>query len=128
MHRIAILCALGTDQARKAIKSLEDELTAQGFDVRFRESHEAEVTDILSVDLLILGSQGGATLHPDFEEIRRALTGMNLAGRLAGLVDFGGGSPAAFRDALKDTDIEIFEEELDLTGDPDVKAVRGWGW
>ena len=126
MYRLAILCAVETEGTRKAIQTLTEEFSSHEIEVRFRESQEARVPDILAVDLLVLGSQDSSSLHPDFAEIRRALSGMNLAGRMAGLLDFGNGSTEEFRKALKDTDIDIFKEELELTDNHDNAVIRGW--
>ena len=70
--------------------------------------------------LLILGSgpAGEVPIHSDFAEILRALSGITLAGRVAGVFSTAGEPTlAAFREALQDCELELPERNfLNLSG------------
>ena len=115
MRRAAIIYAPGDG----AIAALAAEL-ARAFDpgeyeVRLKQAGEAHLPDLAAAEVILLGSQpeGRSAVHPEFAEIVRALRGINLAGRAAGLFAVGSRKTAeALRKALKDTDVEMAAEDL----------------
>jgi len=79
---------------------------------------ESGIPDVLASDVLVFAVDGEKIdpAETDFREMFRAFEGINLAGKFAGLISLDGNdSPSVFRAALKDTDIDIFEEVLDVS-------------
>jgi flavodoxin len=104
-------------------------LDRRRFQVTVRPAADAAIPDLSTADLVLLGSspQGRAALHPDFAEILRALSGINLAGRVAGVFAAGSDAPlAAWKKALKDCDIRLEPENLLRADGADAKALAGW--
>ena len=89
------------------------------------------IPDVLASDIIIFGLAGGKDLNPgesDFAEMFRAFAGINLAGKFAGLLSLDeNASPAVFKEALKDTDIDIFNEELPVSS-LNIKRARLRSW
>lgn len=89
------------------------------------------IPDVLASDIILFGL-AGQEVEPggsDFKEMFRAFSGINLAGKFAGLISIDdNSSPAVFREALKDTDIDIFTEELAVSLQNIRRArIRPWG-
>jgi len=82
-----------------------------------KPAEESGIPDVLASDVLVFALDGEKIdpAETDFREMFRAFHGINLAGKFAGLISLDGNdSPSVFRDALKDTDIDVFAEVLDI--------------
>jgi flavodoxin len=127
MFRAAVIfapAALGP-LAEKIAASLD----RKRFQVSVKPAAEASIPDLAAADLVLLGSsaQGRASLPPEFAEILRSLSGINLAGRVGGVFASGSDAPlAAWKKALKDCDLRLGQENLLRADDADAKALAAW--
>ena len=128
MFRAAVIYAPSSreDVAERISASLD----RKRFRVSVKPAGQASIPDLAAADLVLLGSsaqaQGRAALPAEFAEILRALSGINLAGRVAGIFAAGGDAPlAAWKKALKDCGIRLDDNLLRVDG-ADPKALSGW--
>jgi flavodoxin len=126
MFRVAVIYAPAALQA--AAERIADSLDRQRFRVLVKPADQASVPDLAAADLVLLGSsaQGRAALPAEFAEIVRALSGIDLSGRVAGVFAAGSDAPlAAWKKALKDSGIRL-EESLLRSDGTDAKALGAW--
>ena len=130
MHRITILFAPDEEGYRTPAETLGQAFSRLGLDVVVKAAGEARFPDILASDIVIFGSEvvGSGALHPHFGEIVRTFEGVNLAGRLSGFLCYeNNGASSLFRDALRDTDISFFQEDLVIRSDETSdKRIEAW--
>jgi flavodoxin len=115
MFRAAVIYAPASQPMQSLAERVAAALDRRRFVVTLKPAAQAAITDLSASDLLLLGAapEGKATVHPDFAELLRALAGINLAGRVAGLfTPAGEASLQALKRALKDTDIQLEPENL----------------
>jgi len=127
MLRAAVIYAPAALQA--AAERISGSLDRKRFRVSVKLAGEATIPDLAAADLVLLGSsaQGRAALPPEFAEILRALAGINLAGRVAGVFAEGSDAPlAAWKKALKDSGILLQPENLLRCDGADAKALSAW--
>ena len=130
MYHLTILYAPDTKDTRSAANSIADAFKRENLDVKVRPAREGGIPDVLASDIVIFGLDG-KDLKPAntaFAEMFRAFKGINLAGKLSGLISFNkNNSPEIFRKALKDSDIEILDDVLSLaTRSIDGKKIKSW--
>jgi flavodoxin len=126
MLRAAVIYAPAALQA--AAERVSASLDRKRFRVSVKPAGEAAVPDLAAADLVLLGSsaQGRAALPREFAEIVRALAGINLAGRVAGVFAEGSdASLAAWKKALRDSGIRL-EESLLRSDQADPRALSAW--
>jgi flavodoxin len=126
MFRAAVIYAPAALQA--AAERIADSLDRQRFRVLVKPADQASIPDLAAADLVLLGSsaQGRAALPAEFAEIVRALSGIDLGGRVAGVFAAGSDAPlAAWKKALKDSGIRL-EENLLRSDGADSKTLSGW--
>ena len=95
MYRVAVLFAPASLAA--LAEAVAGGFAKRKFEVRATAMSGADVSYLNAADVVVLvagaGEGGGAAgpraPHGDFDETRRALNGMNLAGRVAGIVAVG---------------------------------------
>lgn len=129
MFRAVVLYAPAGDAMRSLAERIAGGLDRKRFAVKVKAASAAAVSDPTAVDLVLLGSEpkGRTALHPDFSELVRALAGINLAGRVAGLFAAGGDAPlAALKKALKDTDIHLEPEGMLRADQADARRLSAW--
>ena len=129
MFRAAVLYAPEGDAMRSLAERIAGGLDRKRFAVTVKAASAAAVSDLAAADLVLLGSEpkGRTALHPDYSELARALAGINLAGRVAGLFAAGGDAPlAALKKALKDTDIQLEPEGLLRADQADARRLSAW--
>jgi hypothetical protein len=117
MFRAAVIYAPADAPMQGLAERVAAALDHRRFAVALKPAAQAAIPDLAACDLLLIGAapQGRAAVHPDFAELLRALTGVNLAGRVAGLfTPAGEASLQAIRKALKDTDIRLEPQNLFL--------------
>mgnify|MGYP000066165156 CR=1 FL=1 len=115
MLRAAVIYAPDEAPMRDLAQRVAAALDRGRFVVVVKPAAQAAIPDLAASDLVLLGSaaQGAAAVHSDFAELLRALSGVNLAGRVAGLFSSGGEAALlALKKALKDTDIHLAAENL----------------
>jgi hypothetical protein len=120
MFRAAVIYAPADPPMQSLAERVAASLDRGHFAVTLKPAAQAAIPDLSASDLVLLGSapEGRAAVHPDFTELLRALAGVNLAGRVAGLfTPAGEGTLQALKKALKDTDIHLQPENLVLAGE-----------
>jgi hypothetical protein len=108
MFRAAVIYAPAA--LRAAADRIAAALDRKRFKVSLKAAREASLPDLAAADLVLLGSsaQGRTALPQEFAEILRALPGVNLAGRVAGVFAEGSDAPlAAWKKALQDSGIRL---------------------
>jgi len=87
--------------------AIEKELRKASFQVSRKNAAETTIPMVNAADILIFGIHG-TQLPPEFSEINRAFTGINLAGRTGALfVDASESAAGSLKEMLKDTDINL---------------------
>ena len=127
MFRAAVIYAPAALEA--VAERISASLDRKRFQVSLKPAEQASIPDLAAADLVLLGSsaKGRAALPSEFAEILRALSGINLAGRVAGVFAAGGDAPlAAWKKALKDSGIRLEAENLLQSDGADPKALSGW--
>ena len=121
MYRAVIIYAPDDEQMGGLARRVESSLDRDSFEVETKIAGQAAIPDLAAADLIILGSRAAAEdpIHSDFSEILRALSGITLAGRVAGVFSAAGVSTlAAFRRALQDCELALPERNfLNLSGE-----------
>jgi hypothetical protein len=110
MFRVAVIYAPNDEAMRSLAERIAGSLDRKRFTAKVKPAAKAAVSDLAAADLVLLGAaaRGRGSLHPDFTELARSLTGISLAGRVAGLFATEGEGPlAALKRALRDTDIRL---------------------
>ena len=130
MYRLVILYAPDTSDLSGPLAALGRSLERPDVEVNVKAASQALFPDVLAADMALFcsGDCKEHSAHPDFSEMVRAFTGVNFAGKFAGLISFKGNqSPHLFRQSLKDTGIEVHTEDLDLDGDQaERKTLQNW--
>ena len=104
-------------------------LDRKRFRTTLRPASEASITDFSAADLVLLGSssKGRSGLPEDFAEILRALAGINLAGKVAGVFASGSDAPlTAWKKALKDSEIRLEANSLLRADTAEAAALTEW--
>lgn len=128
MFRAVVIYAPSDEAMRSLAERIAGCLDRKRFSVKVKPAAEAAASDLAAADLLLLGGapKGRSPLHPEFGELARALAGMNLAGRVAGLFAAEAEGPlAALRKALKDTEVRLPADgslRADLANDRELTA------
>jgi flavodoxin len=126
MFRAAVIYAPAALEA--AAERISASLDRKRFQVSVKPADQATIPDLAAADLVLLGSsvQGRGALPKEFAEILRALAGINLAGRVAGIFAAGSDAPlAAWKKALKDCGIRL-EDKLLRSDGADPRALSAW--
>ena len=126
MFRAAVIYAPASQPMQSLAERVAAALDRRRFAVNIKPASRASVPDLSASDLLLLGAapEGKAAVHPEFSELLRALSGINLAGRVAGLfTPAGEATLQALKKALKDTDVLLNPENL-LSAD-EVRGAKG---
>ena len=130
MTRTVIIYAPDEEALRNPVEEMTDHLETNKHHVIVKTAKETHMPDLAAANIVLLGSKpsGSTPLHPEFKEIVRALKGINLAGRTAGLFSCGEeGSIAAFQKALEDCNIDVCNHELHLReGKTDSGRIIEW--
>ena len=115
MHRVLMLYAPRDGSARDSMEKVSACFESERFVTHVRSAHGSSVADICASDILIIGvrTEDGIAVPPDFVDISRALAGINLAGRMAGIVSIGSQrGVAGFETMLRDSEIGIVSRSL----------------
>jgi hypothetical protein len=115
MFRAAVIYAPAGQPMQSLAERVAAALDRRRFAVTLKPASQATIPDLSASDLLLLGAapEGKAAVHPEFADLLRALAGINLAGRVAGLfTPAGEATLQALKKALKDTDVLLAPESL----------------
>ncbi len=96
---------------------------------RKKSGNKASIVDINASEIVIFAStsNGRGGVNDNFRDIVRALSGVNLAGRLLGIISFDGEDTyKAIKDIFKDTCINYFEEPFPHDGERNLQLVKNW--
>jgi flavodoxin len=129
MVRAVILYAPKEDAIVKTAGIMEKAFDKKVFSVKSTDAQTGSITSIAAADLIVVGTGKGPSgpYHPDFQEIVRALEGINLAGRVCAF--FAVNSDQAideFRAAFKATGAKVFTEPLLVKSEPQADQVKSW--
>ena len=119
MYHVGILYAPYDEFNKSIIDIIKNSINLHEFDIRVKKAADAAMPDIAASDIIILASSGDDTVpvHKDYMEIVRALSGVNLSGRLVGVVTFGMDKTQKFlKDVLKDTGAVYYKDGLNIKG------------
>jgi flavodoxin len=115
MIKILILYAPQDSGMKKFVDALQKAFPGKEFMVSVKSSSKAQIPDIAAADAAIFGSKGNSaiSIHTDYKELLRAFGGVNLSGRSVGFfIEKDTSTFEDFSNALKESDIAIFEEPL----------------
>jgi len=129
MERAIILYAPDEDKLKNASERIQRTLVNEKYEVEVKAAKNSSIVDITASDIVIVGfNDAKSRVHPDFKAIDKALTGINLAGRVAGFFTFDTADAMVhFRKSFHDSDIIIFETPLILgPGDDGAKGILNW--
>jgi len=129
MNRVIILYAPDTPELAQAADKIKRALASEDFTVEIKTSKQCSIQDLAANDLVIAGFRDAKKWpHPDFAEINRALSGINLAGRIAGVFGMDtDGMIENFRKSFNDSDITIFDDALTVGNrEQDIKLMSAW--
>ncbi|RKX81082.1 MAG: hypothetical protein DRP57_12305 [Spirochaetes bacterium] len=111
MYHVGILYSPYDDLHRSIVDIIRENIDSGKYDTRVKRAEEAVMPDIAASDIIILVSSDSE----DYKEIIRALKGINLSGRLAGIVAFNSEKiKHIFEDALKYTGAVCYGEILNI--------------
>jgi flavodoxin len=129
MNRVIILYAPDIPELKQASDRLKKAFAAEDFHAETKPSKYSSIQDLAASDIILAGFRDAKKCtHPDFAEISRALSGINLAGRIAGAfaVDTDG-IMNQFKKTFGDSDVTIHDEALSVDNrDGDVKQMNLW--
>ncbi|HRY81483.1 MAG TPA: hypothetical protein P5117_09125 [Spirochaetia bacterium] len=107
----------------QAARDMERLAEAAGAAVRLRTASTVTVSEVLASRLFVFGAH--APDSPSYAELRRLFRGINLAGRRAAFFGPPGSKGvAALKASLKDSDISLTGQDLDVGSGP--AAVAAW--
>jgi len=130
MHNVLVLYAPDTEGARRAVARLTAAFDASLFTVTARPAGTSHIPNIAAADIVLFATESGSSkgLHPDWDELVRAFSGVNLAARMGAIISLGEGAGASgMRRALRDTEMTLLGEEpvLSKVSDADLRRWVG---
>ncbi len=133
MYHCTVIYAPAQGEISKIVDTVKESLDKRKYSISVKEAAHASIPDIAAADLILLGSgpqgEGQGSIHSDFSEIIRALKGVNLAGRVAGIFATESEKTLAdFKNALKDSDVTLNKENLFFVegNKIDKKLIKKW--
>jgi flavodoxin len=130
IKRVVIIYAPDDEIVQQSAVTIKSIFINEKYSVTIKQARDAHMPDFAGVDIVILGSkkENKKSIHSDFTEIVRALKGINLAGRIAGIFSFDTEETVDdFIKVLHDSDITIFEKGLLISdGKIDTKVITDW--
>ena len=129
MVRALIVFAPATPVFLDIAERIEAELNREDFSVIIKPAAAATIPDIAASDLILFGSakDDKTAVHTDFSEINRALAGINLAGRIAGLFALNSAETIEkFKSMLEDSEITVLKEALIFDSSISNEVIKNW--
>jgi flavodoxin len=130
MKRVVIIYAPDEEIVQQSAVAIKSTFVNEKYSVTIRQARDAHMPDFAGAEIVILGSkkEDKRSIHTDFTEIIRALKGINLAGRIAGIFSFDTEETEKdFVKALHDSEINIFAKGLLIKdGTIDTKVIKEW--
>jgi hypothetical protein len=113
MYQALIIYAPDQTGVEKLAVEIQAHCEKKKVRVQTKAAKEARIPDLAAADLVFIGSdsQGGRPVHPDFAELNRSLSGVNLTPRVAGVFTAKDEpSLKAVRKILADSEIDLSVE------------------
>ena len=114
MYNVLILWAPDAAETRRIVEAVRASFNDGSFKTTAKKAIESSIMDIVAADMVIFGvrKSGAAEVPPEFSDLMRIFRGVTLAGRTAGVFSTGSEKASSrIRKSLKDTEIELFEED-----------------
>lgn len=128
--RLAILHAPSDGPVSAVVKALAAAFDKRTFKISTHPAASSDISAINAADVVVLVDtpRAGGKVHPEYTEYVRAFKGINLAGRVIGLVLVGGGATkSGFKSALKDAAVRIHDKDLLVeSGPPPATKLSAW--
>lgn len=118
MTRIIILYAPDDPAMRKISDQVQKAFDKKQYHITIKNAQRSSIAEIAASQAVIFGSRGNSAvpIHSDYQELVRAFSGVNLAGKSAAIVmEKETETFMEFSAVLKDSEISIFDEPLFLT-------------
>ncbi len=115
--KVSILYTPDSAENRKAAEEVAASLDSARCAVTVKKAAGSVIADVTGADIVFFGlhKAGDSEIPEGFRELARIFKGINLAGRAAGIFNFGPEkSGGALRKILKATDISLADVELSL--------------
>jgi hypothetical protein len=131
MYRGVIIYAPAGQTMERLVRRLAGCFGAERFDMATTTADQAAIPDLTRSDIFLLASLSseGQPIHSDFSEILRALRGITLAGRVGAAFSVDSGDAIRlFRDALKDCELDLRDENFLNVSRGDLETVDLGGW
>lgn len=129
MYHIGVIYIPCDIEKQRVIDIIKRAIDLKKFDIRVKLAADAAMPDIAASDIIIFASDSssGNSINKDYSEIVRALKGINLSGRVAGIISFDTDDTAeAWQNVLECTGITCHGESLVVTDAIDENNVRKW--
>lgn len=130
MYHVGILYAPYDNLYKSIIDIICSSIDSSKYDIRVKKAADAAMPDIAASEIIIFASSGSdkTPVHEDFKEIIRALKGINLSGRLAGIVEFNKDKSRYFlEDILQNTGAACYEDILNIgKGKVEKHKIENW--
>lgn len=115
MYHCVIIFAPEEKALKGVLKNVQSQFSENLFTFSLLSAAEALISDIALAECVIFASKQDAkqAIHSDFSELIRAFKGANLSGKLSAFItEKNSTTCAAFKNALKDTNISYFDDPL----------------
>ncbi len=132
MYTVGVIYESGTEGDLQVIDLIRGVLKERKeIILRDRRGEYASIVDVNASDIVVFASDGNEQegINDKFAEIVRALKGVNLSGRMLGIISFGGEKIVKMvEEAFRDTCITVFKQSLvyDDTKQIGEEMVRDW--
>jgi len=119
MFCAVVIYAPDDAQMRRIASTLAEAATGKKCSVTLKPAGGAAIPALAGAELIIFASrpEGRQDIHPDFSELVRGLAGVNLAGRVGGILATSPKALSAFKEALKDSELILGEDGCLLVQD-----------
>ncbi|MBN2442271.1 MAG: flavodoxin family protein [Spirochaetales bacterium] len=115
MLKVIILYAPEDKSTNNPVNNIKTAFENEKCVVLAKSAKNTTIPDITASEILIIGSKtdGKKSIHPEFKELTRALKGINLAGRTAGIFSFDNEKTVtSFKEVLHDSGISLYNLNL----------------
>ena len=130
MIKILISFAPNDNSLNKICDDIASNFEKNQQEVKILSAKSTTMPDLSASDIVILCSakENSNSVHSDFKEIRRSLKGINLAGRVAGLLSFSSEDVTkTLTSDFKDSDISVFPDSINIdVNNINIKSIKDW--
>ncbi len=129
MYHIGVIYVPCDIEKQRVIDIIRRATDSKKYDIRVKMAADAAMPDIAASDIIIFASDSSSDnpINKDYSGIVRALKGINLSGRVAGIISFGTDDTVkAWQNVLEYTGITCHGESLVITDTIDEDNIRKW--